>query len=74
MKQESMKQENIKQESMKEEELIYRKHPEPKHHKRMSVEERAAQFSAFAALSGYEEAIRDTARKTEEFVRKNHNV
>ena len=29
----------------------------------MSMAERAAQFSPFAALSGYEEAIRETALK-----------
>lgn len=32
---------------------------------RMSAADRAAQFSSFAALSGYDEAIRETARQTE---------
>ena len=32
---------------------------------RMSREARAAQFSPFAALTGYEEAVRETARLTE---------
>lgn len=33
---------------------------------RMSQRNRAAQFSPFAALSGYEDAVRETARLTEE--------
>lgn len=36
-------------------------HYEPRH-PRMSMEGRAAQFSSFAALSGHEAAIEDTAR------------
>lgn len=31
----------------------------------MSIEERAAQFSPFAALTGHENAIKETARQTE---------
>ncbi len=34
----------------------------------MPLADRAAQFSPFAALTGHEEAIRETARQTEEFV------
>ena len=33
---------------------------------RMSVYNRAAQFSPFAALTGYDEAVRETARFTDE--------
>ena len=34
-------------------------------HRRMSNAERAAQFSPFAALTGYEDAVRETARLTD---------
>jgi hypothetical protein len=43
--------------------IINLPHPEPKRHPRMSMEARAAQFAPFAALTGYESAIRDTARQ-----------
>lgn len=33
---------------------------------RMPVSDRAAQFSPFAALTGHEDAVRETARRTEE--------
>ena len=36
-------------------------HPEPKHHKRMSADARAAQFAPFAALTGFEEKIEKSA-------------
>lgn len=41
-------------------------HPTPPGRPRMSALDRAAQFSPFAALAGFEEAIRETARWTEE--------
>lgn len=34
-------------------------------HKHMSMDQRAAQFAPFAALTGYDEAIRESARVTE---------
>ena len=37
-------------------------------HPQMSVSERAAQFSPFAALSGYGERVRDAAREKEEYI------
>ena len=37
-------------------------------HHRMSMLERAAQFQPFRALTGYEDAVRETARLTEERV------
>lgn len=39
------------------EDIISLPHPEPRHHPRMSMAARAAQFSPFAALSGYEDII-----------------
>lgn len=39
---------------------------ELKNHKRMSMESRAAQFSPFAALTGYSESVKETARLTNE--------
>ena len=42
----------------------------PRHHSQrrshMSLQDRAAQFSPFAALTGYEEAVKETARFTTE--------
>ena len=43
--------------------IIGLEHFDPKH-KRMSIYERAAQFAPFAALSGYEDDIKETARRT----------
>ena len=40
-------------------------HYEPKHHPRMSMWNRAAQFAPFAALTGYEDAIKETAQENE---------
>jgi len=39
-------------------------HPTSQKHPRMSVENRAAQFSPFAALTGYDAAVSETARIT----------
>lgn len=41
-------------------------HPTSKTHPRMSRQDRAAQFSPFAALTGYEAVVKETARLTEE--------
>ncbi len=46
--------------------MIHLPRPEPVGHKPMSMMERAAQFSPFAALTGYEAAIHDTARQNRE--------
>ena len=35
-------------------------------HHRMSMQERAAQFQSFRALAGYEDAVLETARSTED--------
>ena len=46
--------------------IINLPHYEPKHHPRMSMWNRAAQFAPFAALTGYDAAISETAKKVEE--------
>lgn len=40
-------------------------HYEPQRHPRMSASARAAQFAPFAALTGYDAAIEETARQTD---------
>ena len=45
--------------------IINLPHPEPKKHPRMPMENRAAQFSPFAALTGHNEAIKETERLTD---------
>ena len=47
------------------EDVINRQHPTSKIHPRMSRTNRAAQFAPFAALTGYEESIEETARLTD---------
>ena len=42
--------------------IINLPHYEPKHHPRMTMWNRAAQFAPFAALTGYDTAIKDTAQ------------
>ncbi len=44
--------------------ILYVEHPTSQKHKRMPVNERASQFSPFAALSGYKEAIKEVEKKT----------
>lgn len=46
--------------------LLHLPHPVSKKHPRAPRDSRAAQFSPFAALSGYDEAIKETARLTKE--------
>lgn len=41
-------------------------HPVSKNRKHMSIQDRAAQFSPFAALTGYDGAIKETARRTDQ--------
>lgn len=45
--------------------IINLPHYELKNHKRMSMESRAAQFSPFAALTGYSDSVKETARLTD---------
>lgn len=46
------------------EDIIHLEHPTCRHHQQMSAADRAAQFSPFAALSGFDGAIKETARLT----------
>ncbi len=52
--------------NLKYEDIIHLPHPTSRRHPRMSVYERAAQFSPFAALTGYDAAVKETARLTEQ--------
>lgn len=45
--------------------IIHLPHPTSKKHPRMSMEERAAQFSPFAALTGFGGVIQETGRLTD---------
>ena len=45
--------------------IIHPPHHVSKRHPQMSMWNRAAQFAPFAALTGYEEAIAETARLNE---------
>lgn len=44
--------------------MLYMERPVSKRHTPMSLENRAAQFAPFAALTGYDEAVEETARLT----------
>ena len=46
-------------------------HHESDHHPHLSKDQRAAQFSPFAALTGYGDVIHETARENEERMEKN---
>ena len=45
--------------------MLHMEHPTSKTRARMSLYDRAAQFSPFAALTGHEDAIAETARLTD---------
>ena len=45
--------------------IINLPHYESKTRKRMSLEARSAQFSPFAALTGYDDKVKETARRTD---------
>lgn len=46
--------------------IINLPHPISKKHPQMSMYDRAAQFSPFAALTGYEDSVNEVARLTED--------
>lgn len=56
----------MKKETHRYDDIIDLPHPTSRKHPRMSMHDRAAQFSPFAALAGHNAAIRETARLTEE--------
>lgn len=62
-----MKKENVY------EDILFLEHPASKTHRKMSRLERAAQFQPFSALTGYEEAIAETARLTEKRIELDEN-
>jgi len=54
--------------------IINLPHHVSKRHPQMSMWNRAAQFAPFAALTGYEESINETAQENEKFFEnKNEN-
>ena len=61
------------QDEHKYDDIINLPHHVSKKHPQMSPENRAAQFSPFAALTGHEAAIQETARLTESFVELNED-
>lgn len=60
--------------SDKYDDIIDLPHYESKKHPRMSLEARSAQFAPFAALTGYDEAIRETARQTDKRIEINEEL
>ena len=53
--------------------IIHLPHFEPKHHPRMSMWSRAAQFAPFAALTGYEDAIQNAKETIQESFEQTNN-
>ena len=53
------------QDEHKYDDIINLPHPTSMRHPRMPLEDRAAQFAPFAALTGHEAAIKETARLTD---------
>ena len=55
----------VHMEKGKYDDILHASRPVSLRHPPMAMRERAAQFSPFAALSGYEAAVRESARRTE---------
>ena len=49
-------------------------HPTSKKHPRMPVRDRAAQFAPFAALVGYDDAVEEVARVTDEMIEQSEEL
>ena len=60
--------------SGKYDDIINLPHHVSKKHPRMSLEARSAQFAPFAALTGYDEVIRETARVTNKRIEINEEM
>lgn len=54
--------------------IINMKHFVSKRYPQMSMRDRAAQFSPFAALTGYDDAIKETARLTDKKINLDEDV
>lgn len=54
--------------SSKYDDIIELPHPTSKKHPRMAIRDRAAQFAPFAALVGYDDAVEETARITDDMI------
>lgn len=53
------------EEQGKYDDILYLPHPVSRRHPQMSLQDRAAQFAPFAALTGHDEAVKETARLTD---------
>ncbi len=56
------------------EDILNLSRPVSGRHPRMPIEDRAAQFAPFSALSGYEDAIREAAKQAEESARNEYGT
>ena len=54
--------------------IINLEHPEPKNYPRMSIDKRAGIFAPFAALTGYEDDVKETGRETQEEIEINDDI
>ena len=59
---------NQEKEQGKYEDILYLPHPVSRRHPQMSLSDRAAQFAPFAALTGHDEAVKETARLTDSYI------
>ena len=56
------------------EDIINLNHYNPKFHPRMSIYNRSAQFAPFAALTGYDEAVAEVSRLTDDKIELNDDL
>ena len=60
--------------SGKYDDIINLSHPTSKKHPRMPIRDRAAQFAPFAALVGYDDAVEETARVTDDMIEQSEEM